>query len=125
MFRSRLSQLSHRDISLLLVGSGGCGAFSGYATVSSCWSVFMLIGAASPLWVITSMRVSGLVWVSIFFRLCVAGLVMVMEPIGNLLMVAHLSSRSLVFWMQVSRMGSVGDLGEGRISCVFLRLLFL
>ena len=63
----------------------------------------MLIGAASPLWIITSMRVSGLVWVSIFFRLCVAGLVMVMEPIGNLLMVAHLSSRSLVFWMQVSR----------------------
>ena len=103
MFRSLLSQLSQRDIFLLLVGSGGCGMFSGNVVVSSCWIAFMLIAAASPFCSITSMRISEFGLVSIFLRLCVSGLVMVMVSVGNLFMVAHRSSRSLFFWAQVSR----------------------
>ena len=124
VFRSLLSQLSQRVISLLLVGSGGCGAFSGYAAVSSCWSTFMLIGAASPFCIITSRRGSELVWVSVFFRLCVAGLFMVMVPVGNLFMVAHFSSRSLVFWVQVSRMELCwGFSSRAHLVCVFALLI--
>ena len=63
----------------------------------------MLIAAASPFCSITSMRISEFGLVSIFLRLCVSGLVMVMVSVGNLFMVAHRSSRSLFFWAQVSR----------------------